>query len=94
MWRREQQCDNDAPYQATVAEDMAPKQPSVWVLLGSIDKDILGMAEDIYCGQYQLAPSIIMCQHLDLLMQELQDKLDPASKGWPLQYYMLRQVPT
>ena len=39
-------------------------------------KDILGVVDDIYHGQYQLAPSTISHQHLDLLMQELHDDLD------------------
>ena len=67
MQKSEQQCDRQrCPHQATAAEDMAPVQPSVWALLGSTSEDILGVAEDIYCSQYQLAPRIFthQCQYL------------------------------
>ena len=64
------------PHPATMAGDMAPVQSSVWILLGSMNEDILRLAEDIYCGQYQLALSILTCQHYDLLMQDLHDELD------------------
>ena len=36
----------------------------------------LGVAEDIYWGQYQMAHNIFTHQHQDLLMQELHDKLN------------------
>ena len=51
-------------------------QPSVSVLLGSMCEDILGVAEDTYHGQYQLALSIFTRQCQDLLMQDLNDELD------------------
>ena len=77
MQRKEQQCDRQrCPHQATVAKEMVPEQLSVQAILGSVDKDILEVAEDIYHSQYQLAPSIFTHQHLDLLMQELHKKLD------------------
>ena len=57
MQRREQQCNRwRCPHQATATEDTAPVQPSVWILLGSMNEDIFGVAKDIYHGQYQLAP--------------------------------------
>ena len=64
------------PHLTPLAKDMAPKQPSVQALLGSRGKDILEVAEDIYHGLYQLAPSNFSHQYLDLLMQELHDDLD------------------
>ena len=77
MQRWEQQCNRwRCPHLAQVAEDMVPKQPSVWALLGSRGEDILEVAEDIYHDQYQLASSTFSCWHLDLLMQELHDDLD------------------
>ena len=53
-----------------------PHAPLVQILLHFPDKDILEVAEDIYCGQYQLAQSTFSHWHLDLLMQELHDDLD------------------
>ena len=77
MQRWEQQCNwLQHPHLTPVAEDMVPKQLSVQALLGSQGKDILHIAEDIYCGQYQLAPSNFLHLHLDLLKQELHDDLD------------------
>ena len=77
MWRRDQQCDRwRHPHQATVAEDMAPLQPSLRVLLGFTSEGILEVAKDIYCDQYQLALSISTGWCQDLLMQDLHDELD------------------
>ena len=55
----------------------APMQPSVWILLDSTNWDILREAKDIYHGQYQLALTILTCQHHDLSMQDLHEEL-----GW------------
>ena len=77
MQRREEQHDRQRhPFQATAAEDMAPEQLSVWPLLSSPNEDMLEVAEDIYYGQYQLAPSTFLHWCLDLLMQDLHDDLD------------------
>ena len=74
MWRRELQCHmwrHLYSRQTAAAEDMAPEQLVVQTLLASRDEDILKIAEDISCGWYQLAPSILPCQHQDQLMSNL-----------------------
>ena len=43
-------------HQTDMAKEMALEHPSVWILLGSIDQEILGMAEKCM-GEYVLAPS-------------------------------------
>ena len=40
-----------------------------------MSEDILGVAKDIYHGQYLLALSIFICQCQDILMQDLHDEL-------------------
>ena len=57
-------------HQITAAGDIAPVQPSVQILLGSMSEDILKVAK------YKLAPSIMTHWCQDLLMQDLHDKLD------------------
>ena len=40
-----------------MAKETVPEHPSVRTLLGPTDKEILGMAEQVYQGQYVLALS-------------------------------------
>ena len=40
------------------AEEMAPEQPFVRSLLWLKDKEILEIAEHVYPGQYEAAPSV------------------------------------
>ena len=77
MRKMEQQCFRQSCYpQAIAAVDNDPMQPSVWILLGSMNEDNLRVAKDIYHGQYLLALSILTCQCHNLLVQNLYNELD------------------
>ena len=44
---------------------MAPEHPSIITLLGSTDQEILDVVEQVYKGQYEVAPNILphRCQY-------------------------------
>ena len=58
MRRKEHQRCSWAP-QAEMAEATAPEHPSVWTLLGSIDTEILKIAEQVCRGECVVAPSML-----------------------------------
>ena len=55
--------------------ESAPKHPSVQTLLGSPDKEILEVAEQVYRGELALAPTVLPCQWQDWCMKELRQVL-------------------
>ena len=55
----------------TTAKEMVPNHPSVRSLLGSMDEEILKLAEEVYWGQCGAVPSILTHQHQDQFMDEL-----------------------
>ena len=55
---------------------MAPEHPSMWILIGSTDKAILQVAEQVYCGEWTLASSVLSCWQQDDCMRELQQELN------------------
>ena len=49
MWKKEHQ-RHSWGLQAEMAEAMTPEHPFVWTLLGSVDSEILKVAEQVYGG--------------------------------------------
>ena len=62
-------------HESMVAKEMAPFHPLVRSLLGLAEEEIIKLAEDIYCGQYQMVPSILPWWYQDQLMEDLHRKL-------------------
>ena len=54
---------------------MALEHPSLRTLLGSTDQEILDVAEQVYKGLYEVAPSILPCRQQDQFMAELHGEL-------------------
>ena len=67
-----QRCPQAQPIE--MAKVTAPAHPSVRTLLGSIDREILDIMEQVY-GEYVLAPSELPCQQQEKYMTELQQEL-------------------
>ena len=51
------------------------KQPNMQTLAGSMDANLLQVAEWIYKAEYMVAPSVFTCTQCDDLMKELQRQL-------------------
>ena len=79
QWERERYNNTcrGAPqsHQYTMAEDTAPECPCVRSLLGLINDKILVLAEEVYLGQYGVAPSVLPCQHQHKFMAEFCEEL-------------------
>ena len=64
MWRKEWEWHlrmGHHSQQTAMAEEMASEHPSIRTLLGSPNQEILGVAEQVYMGYYELAPSVFTC---------------------------------
>ena len=68
-----QQCLQRCLYshQSVTSKETAPVHQSVRSLLGSANEEILKLAEDVYCGWYQVVPSVLTHQCQDQLMGDL-----------------------
>ena len=55
--------------------DAAPEHPSMWTLLGSPDAAILKIAENVYRGEWTLAPSILPHRQQDYCIRILHQQL-------------------
>ena len=62
-------------HQIATAKGMAPEHPLVRSLLGSMDDNILEIAEQVFWGQYEVALSSLLHRHQEQLMTELHDEL-------------------
>ena len=71
-----------------MAEEMAPIHPSVRSLLGSSEEEVLKITEEVYHGEYELAPNELPGQQQEEYMAELHAKL-----SWHLTRAGLRDVP-
>ena len=60
---------------STMAKETAPEHLSVRTLLGSTDKEILDVAEQVYRRKYEVVPSILPCRHQDQFMAQLHKEL-------------------
>ena len=69
MWHKEhQRCSHGLPLEPSEAP---LEHPSMQTLVGSRDTDLLQDAEQIYKGEYMVAPSMFTCTQCDNLMKEL-----------------------
>ena len=73
MWRKEHQRCSQAS-QLEMA-DTALKHPSLWTLLGSPDTAILEIAEEVYRGEWTVAPSVLPCKQQDESMRIMSQEL-------------------
>ena len=58
-----------------MAKERALEDPSVRTLLGSTDWEILNVAEQVYRGQYEVVPSVLLHRHQDQFMAKLHEEL-------------------
>ena len=58
-----------------MAKEIALEHLSLRTLLGSTDQEILDVTEQVYRGQYQVAPSILPHRCLDQFLAELHKEL-------------------
>ena len=73
MWCKEhQRCSQGLPLEPT---ETAPEHPSVQTLIGSHDSELLQVMEQIYKGEYAVAPSVFTHAQHEHFMRELQWKL-------------------
>ena len=47
--------------QVKTAKMMVPEHPSFWTLLGSTNAEVLEVTEQVYQGEYVMAPSVLPC---------------------------------
>ena len=80
MWRKEHQRCSQRVQSETV--DRASEHPSMQTLLGSPDAVILAILEQVYSGEWTLAPSVLPCRQqaecMRILCQELAKHLTRA----------------
>ena len=55
---------------------MAPEHSSMWTLIGATDEVILQVAEQVYWGEWTLAPSVLSHWQQDDCMRELRQELN------------------
>ena len=73
MWHKKHQRHTwGLPLEPT---ETAPEHPSVWTLIGSQDSNLLWVMDQIYKGEYALAPSVLTCTQQEDFMKELWWKL-------------------
>ena len=78
MWQKERERTTQRYPKAQpseLAKEMAYAHPSVRMLLGSTDREILDLAEQVYQGEYGLAPSELPCLQWEECMMELRQEL-------------------
>ena len=63
------------PHQTAMVKEMALEHPSVRILLGSTDQEILDAVEQVYRGQYKMVLSVLPCQCQDQSMVKLHEEL-------------------
>ena len=57
-------------------EEMAPEHPSMRTLIGTTNDTILQVTEQVYQGEWTLAPNLLSCQQNKDCMRELQQELN------------------
>ena len=95
MRRREIQCHmRSCPHshQSMMAKETAPFHPSVKSLLELTEDEILGTAEEVYHGWYEVLSSILPQWHQDELMVELHEELGQHLTRAGLQDIMARSL--
>ena len=82
MWRKEHWRHSQAlqPTQVT-----APEHPSMGTLLGSLNTEILKVAEQVQRGKCAMAPSILPCRQQDECLRELYQELTKCMASTGLQ---------
>ena len=70
--------------QAATAREIAPEHPSVRTLPGYPNQEILGVAEQVYRGYYELAPSVFPHQQQGQFLADLHEEMGPCMlrAGW------------
>ena len=53
------------PQQTDMAKEMAQEHPSIRIPVGSTDQKILDVMEQVYRGQYEVAPTVLPCRCQD-----------------------------
>ena len=70
--KEHQRCSQGLSLEPT---ETAPEDPSVQTLIGYQDSKLLQVMEQIYKGEYVIAPSVFTCVQHDDFMRELQWEL-------------------